>query len=84
MNINFTIENESNGSLAFLDVEISRLDGKYCASVFRKNMFSGLAISFFSFCTFKFKLNSIKTLLYRSYEICTDYFSLNNDLIKKN
>ena len=26
MNINFTIENESNGSLAFLDVEISRLD----------------------------------------------------------
>ena len=39
MNINFTIENESNGSLAFLDVEISRLDGKFCTSVFRKKMF---------------------------------------------
>ena len=70
MNIDFTIENECNGSLAFLDVEISRLDGKFCTSVFRKEMFSGLGISFFSFCTFKFKLNSIKTLLYRSYEIC--------------
>ena len=79
MNINFTIENESNGSLAFLDVEISRLDGKFCTSVFRKKMFSGLGISFFSFCTFKFKLNSIKTLLYRSYEICSDYFALNNE-----
>ena len=53
MNINFTIENESNGSLAFLDVEISRLDGKFCTSVFRKKLFSGLGISFFSFCTFK-------------------------------
>ena len=42
MNINFTIENEFNGSLAFLDVEISRLDGKFCTSVFRKKMFSGL------------------------------------------
>ena len=79
MNINFTIGNESNGSLAFLDVEISRLDGKFCTSVFLKKMFSGLGISFFSFCTFKFKLNSIKTLLYRSYEICSDYFALNNE-----
>ena len=26
MNINFTIENESNGSLAFLDVKISRFN----------------------------------------------------------
>ena len=26
MNINFTIENESNGSLAFLDAKISRLN----------------------------------------------------------
>ena len=26
MNINFTIENESNGSLAFLDVKISQLN----------------------------------------------------------
>ena len=32
MNINFTIENESNGSLAFLDVKISRLNSNNTSS----------------------------------------------------
>jgi len=72
-NINFTMECENNNSLPFLDVLITRVDNKFCTSVYRKPTFSGLGISFFSFCSSRFKINSIKTLLFRAYNICSNY-----------
>ena len=62
-NIKFTMENESDGTLDFLDVRVSRLEGKFYRSVFRKNIFSVLGIRNFS--SLKLKCNSIKTLVFR-------------------
>ena len=56
--INFTMETEENLSLSFLDVDIKRNKNKFSTSVFRKPTFSGLGISYFSFCSYRFKITS--------------------------
>ena len=42
--------------------------------------FTGLEISFFSFCPIRFKINNIKTLLHRGYNISSNYFSVHSEL----
>ena len=76
ININFTMETEQNSVLPFLDVSVHRFNNTFQTTVFRKEMFSGLGISYFSFCCKIFKLNTIKTLLHRAYNICSSYNSL--------
>ena len=78
-NINFTMETEENNSLAFLDVNVKRNDNKFDTSVFRKSTFSGLGISFFSFCPSRFKINSITTLLHRAFNVCSSYQHLHEE-----
>ena len=68
-NIQFTCELEKNRSLPFLDCLITREDRKLVTSVFRKDTFTGLGLSFFSHVAFNFKLNSIKTLLSRAFKV---------------
>jgi len=75
-NIKFTIEKEADGKISFLDSCITRINNKFTSSVYRKNTFTGLGISFFSFCTFRFKANAIKTLIFRAYKICSTFKSL--------
>ena len=72
-NINFTMETECNNSLSFLDVFIKKQGNDFLTSVHRKPTFSGLGLSYFSFCTKKFKSNSILTLLNRAFNICSNY-----------
>ena len=77
-NINFTMETENDRSLSFLDVSVCRNADGFSTSVFRKLTFSGLGISFFSFCSKNFKSNSIMTLLHRAYNVCSSYSNLNS------
>ena len=80
-NLSFTMETETNRTLSFLDVKISiDCNNNFSTSVFRKSTFSGLGISYFSYCTDKFKINSIKTLLHRAFNICSNYVLLDNEL----
>ena len=46
-NINFTMENENDRSLSFLEFSVCRNADGFSTSVFRKPTFSGLGISFF-------------------------------------
>ena len=79
-NISFTMEVETDGTLPFLDVLVSRSCNRFNTSVYRKPSSSDLTISYFSFCFFNFKLNSIRALLSRAYGICSNYDSLNIEL----
>ena len=45
----------------------------------KKPTFSGLGISYFSFCYKKFKLNSIKSLVSRAYSLCSSFQLLNSE-----
>ena len=48
-------------------------------SVYRKPTFTGLGLSFFSFCPMTFKINGIKTLLFRANSVCSTFTSLNKE-----
>ena len=73
------METECNDKLAFLDVNVSRHADKFHTSVFRKSSFSGLRLSFFSFCCRKFKFNSVHTLVNRAYNVCSNHFDLHKE-----
>ena len=78
-NISFTMEVENNKQLPFLDVLITKCDNSFSTTVYRKPTFSGLGISYFSFCYNKFKLNSIKSLVSRAYSLCSSFQLLNSE-----
>ena len=78
-NIHFTMDSESQGKLAFLDITVSRSNNKFVTSVYRKLTFTGLGTSFFSHSPFLFKVNAIKTLLFRAFRICSDYKILHDE-----
>ena len=78
-NIKFTHELEADRKINFLDVLISRDEYGFSTSVYRKNTFSGLGLSFFSFCSERFKTNSIKTLICRGYKICSNYINIDEE-----
>ena len=68
-NIKFTLEEEENDSLSFLDIKITRENGKLTTSVFRKKTFSGVYVNFNSFLPRDYKRGLILTLLFRAYTI---------------
>ena len=69
-NINFTVENEHQNKLSFLDVNLIKnfntngftLD----LDIFRKKTFTGLGMNFHSHTSLKYKLNNVRTLLHRA------------------
>ena len=79
-NIKFTIENEVDGKLPFLDILLTKNNNKISTSVYRKPTFTGLGINFLSFVPEQFKENAIKTLVYRCYNICSDWQAIHNEL----
>ena len=48
-NMSFSFEEEKNGKLSFLDVEVSREKGKFVTTVYRKSTFSGVYTHFENF-----------------------------------
>jgi len=78
-NIRFTIELENDGCLSFLDCKVYRQNNCFNTSVYRKETFTGLGTSFFSFCTFRFKINSLKTLLHRGYRISSNFINMHTE-----
>ena len=70
--INFTYEAEQDGTIAFLDVLLTRQeDGSIQRSVFRKTTWTGQYIHFQSFVPMKIKRNLIRCLYERACKICT-------------
>ena len=61
-NTKFTVVSESNNSLLFLDVIITKLNNNFVTSLFRKATFTGFDTRFLSFCLQILKINTIKTL----------------------
>ena len=67
-NINFTCEVESNCQLSFLDITITRTNGHFETSVYRKPTFTGLLTNFQSFTPLQFKRGLIYSLLHRFFQ----------------
>ena len=71
-NMSFSFEQEKNGRLSFLDVEVSREKGKFITTVYRKPTFSGAYTHFESFLPTVYKFGMVYTLVYRCFKICSD------------
>ena len=79
--IKFTIEEETNGRLPFLDIAVSKLQsGSFHTTTYRKPTNTGLLTNFFSFCSYTYKTGLIKTLVDRAYKINSDPCSRETDL----
>ena len=72
-NIKFTCEIENKQQLSYLDVLISRRNGVFDTSVYRKKSFTGLGLRYDSFVPKSYKHNLITCLLGRSHRICNSY-----------
>ena len=79
-NINFTMDSEHNNKLSFLDILVSRSDGKFVTGVYRKETFTGLGLNYFSNCYRAFKVNTCKTLLFRAYAICSNWVKFDEEI----
>ena len=74
-NIKFTVEQEHEGTLPFLDVFLTRKGNTITTAIYRKPTFTGLGINYLSFIPNMFKINAIKTLMYRCFHLSSDWIS---------
>ena len=72
-NISFTSELEKDSKLHFLDIEISRSNGKFLTSVYRKLTFTGLFTHFHSFIPLAYKRSLVSCLIHRIFNLCSNY-----------
>ena len=79
-NIKFTDEKESNNSLSFLDILISRSENGSKASVYHKPTFSGVYSNFNSFIHGQYKIGLIFTLLFRTLSIVFEFSRFHMEL----
>ena len=78
--LQLTCEHEKDGRLPYLDVSVekSKNDG-ILTSIYRKPTFTGLYITWDSFCTTKHKINLVRNLVQRAHRI---NFALTQSLTK--
>ena len=80
-NIKFTIEEETDNKLPFLDIIIARdTSNNFTTSVFRKKTFTGLGLHFYSFTPFKYKLGALKTLIHRAYHLSSSWHHFSSEI----
>ena len=79
-NMSFSFEQEKNGKLSFLDVEVSREKGKVLTAVYRMATFSGVYTHFESFLPTVYKFGMVYTLVYRCFKICSDWTKFHGEL----
>ena len=78
--ITFTSEHEKDNKLPFLDTLVSRHEGGFNTTVYRKKTFTGLGTNFYSNCFYNFKLNALSTLFHRALTLTSDWNSFHNEI----
>ena len=73
-NINFSLEKENNGRLAFSDINIFR------ENVYRKKTFGGVYTNFNSFIPETYKTGLIKSLLFRCFSLYPAVVKLHHEI----
>ena len=82
--IEYTVEEERNGKLSFLDVLVTKEDLSMEFSVYRKPTYTMLGTSFFSFIPNIFKINAVRTLIHRAYHLSSSFsnFQIEIDFLR--
>ena len=80
-NIKFIYEKESNNTLPFLDILISRSENGFKASVYHKPTFSGVYSNFSSFIYNKYKIGLVFTMLFQTFSVVSDFSRFHTEVI---
>ena len=78
--MSFSFEQEKNGKLSFLDIELSWEKENFETTVHRKPTFSGAYTHFESVLPTVYKFGMVYTLAYRSFKICSDWTKFHEEL----
>ena len=71
--LKLTCEHETIGCLPFMDVLVRKdSENGVTTSVHRKLTFTGLYITWDSFCAIKYKINLVRNLVERAHHICSE------------
>ena len=79
-NMSFPFDQEKNGKLSFLDVEVSREKRKFVGNVYRKPTFSSVFTHFESSLLLVYKFGMIFTLAYCCFKFCSDWTKFPEEL----
>ena len=80
LNMSFSFEQEKNGKLPLLDMEVFREKGKFVTTIYRNPTFSGVFTHFESFLVTIYKFGMVYTLAYRCFKICSDWAKFHEEL----
>jgi len=78
--IKFTVDEETNQKLAFLDVVVNRESNGFSTSIFRKATFSGLGTNYFSNISKRYKTSGIHSLIHRAFKISSSYVTFHEEV----
>ena len=81
-NIKFTVENEVNKIIPFLDVLIDNSQNILKTSTYHKSTYSGLLLNYTSFTSRFYKIGLIKCLIDRTYKINNSWPGFHDDVSK--
>ena len=79
-NMYFSLEQGKYSKLSFLNVEVSRQEGHFVTTVYRKPTFSGVYTHFECFLLTIYKFGMIYTLVYRCFKRCSDWTKFHEEL----
>ena len=79
--MSFSFEETNIGKMSFLDVEISRENGTFVTTVYRKPTFTGVYTHFESFLLSTHKFGVLYTLVYRCFTLCSDWSKFSRELV---
>ena len=80
-NMSFSFEKEKTAKMTFLDVKISRKNGKFVITFYHKTPFSVVCIHFKSFLSFTHEFSMFYTLVCRCLTLCSDWTKFCRDLV---
>jgi hypothetical protein len=76
----FTMEQEVNNSISFLDVYVTHINNIFKTSVYRKPTSTLLATNYFSNIPLKFILSGLRSRIYRAFKICSDWHLFHKEM----
>ena len=79
--MNFTFEQEKNGKLSFLDVEVSRDGNTFVTSVIVNSLLVVFIHILTVFLPSTYKIGMIYTLVFRCFRICSDWNKFHKEII---
>ena len=81
-NLTFTIGKEKGATLSFLDMKISRKDGKLTSTWYTKATDTGLTMNYHALAPLRYKRSVVSGFIYRIFYVCSNWKNVDESLGK--